>query len=319
MLRHAGLALGLVCLSLLGAAPRARAAEFEKHLPEDTQTVAGINVRQILDSSLVKKYGLDKIKEALKSEDEVQKILKDLGFDPLKDLDSVVIAAPGGNEPDKGLIIVRGHFDLAKFQAKAEDIAKKNGDTLQIEKAGGKTIYKVVLQEQTFYASFAGPDAMLAAPAKDYLLKALERSNGKAPALKSKELQALLAKVDTKRSVWMAVAGSAFPKELPIDNEKLKKSLDSIESVTGGINVADEVKLEFQIATKDAAGAKDLVQTIKGALAQAKGFLALAGGDQLAPLVDVLGTAKATAEDKTVTVVAVISADVIEKLSKLAQ
>jgi hypothetical protein len=317
MMRHASLALGLVCLALLDT--QARAADFEKYLPEDTQTVAGINVRQILDSTLVKKYGLDKIKEALKSEDEVQKILKDLDFDPLKDLDSVVVAAPGGNESDKGLIIIRGRFDVARFQAKAEDVAKKKGEILQIEKVGGKTVYKIVLQDQTFYASFVGPDTLLAAPGKDYLVKGLERTAGNAAPIKSKELLGLLSKVDTKRSIWMAVPGSAFPKELPIDNDKLKKSLESISSVTGGINVGEEVKLEFQIATKDAAGAKDLVQTIKGALAQAKGFLALAGGEQLAPLVDVLGAAKATADDKTVTVVAVIPADAIEKLSKLAQ
>jgi hypothetical protein len=315
MVRHAG--IGLVCLAFLGV-PGARAADFEKYLPEDTQTVAGINVRQILDSSLVKKYALERIKEALKSEDEAQKILKDLGFDPLKDLDNVVIAAPGGSDADKGLIIVRGRFDVAKFEAKAEEVAKKKGELLQIEKVGANKIYKLVLQEQTFYASFVGPDTLLAAPGKDYLVKALDKTKSPGTALKNKELQALLTKVDTKRSIWMAVPGSAFPKELPIDNDKLKKSLDSIESLTGGIHVADDVKLEFLITAKDAAGAKDLVQTIKGFLAQAKGFLALAGGDQLAPLVDVLGTAKATAEDKTITLAAVLSADVIEKLSKLA-
>jgi len=64
--------LGLA--AVLVAAP-ARAAEIDKLLPADTETVLTINVKQIFSSDLVKKVGLDKAKEALKSQSDAQKIL----------------------------------------------------------------------------------------------------------------------------------------------------------------------------------------------------------------------------------------------------
>src|SRR5438128_1012730 len=49
--------LAAVCLAWLAPA---RAAEVDKLLPNDTEILVTINVRQILDSPLVKKYALDK-------------------------------------------------------------------------------------------------------------------------------------------------------------------------------------------------------------------------------------------------------------------
>src|SRR5579884_3882551 len=94
---------------LLGAVP-GRASELDAYLPEDSESVLNVNVRQILDSPLIKKHVLEHAQEALRGEDQVQDILKDLGFDPFKDLDRVIIAAPGGTDKDRGLIIAHGRF-----------------------------------------------------------------------------------------------------------------------------------------------------------------------------------------------------------------
>src|SRR5690349_4649491 len=101
----AALALSLaLALPALAAAP---AGSYEKYLPDETDGVITINVRQLLDSELIKKAGLDK---ALAGED-AQKALGVIGLDPLKDIDRVVIA--GGK--DEGLVIIQGKFDPAKL------------------------------------------------------------------------------------------------------------------------------------------------------------------------------------------------------------
>ena len=78
----------------------ARAAEVDPYLPDDTEVLVTVNVRQVLDSPLVKKSTLEKLREALKDIDMAEDVLKDLGFDPFKDLDRVTafIRAVRGND-----------------------------------------------------------------------------------------------------------------------------------------------------------------------------------------------------------------------------
>src|SRR5262245_44856070 len=95
----------------------ARAAEPDKFLPSDTEQLVTINFRQILDSALVKKVGLDMLRDLLKSEETVSEVLKDLGLDPFKDLEKLQIAGPADVEGDKALMILSGKFDVDKFKA----------------------------------------------------------------------------------------------------------------------------------------------------------------------------------------------------------
>src|SRR5262249_40501017 len=151
-----------------------RAADIDPYLPEDTEFVVNVNVRQIIDSPLFKKNALEAAQEALRGNDQVQDILKELGFDPFKDLDRVLAASPGGTEEDRGLIIVHGKFDVAKFQAKAEKVAKEDAEHLKIHKIlGGKhLLYEVTTPEldSPLFVVLANRDTILASPGKDYVV-----------------------------------------------------------------------------------------------------------------------------------------------------
>src|SRR5262249_15241960 len=108
MLRYSRQGAFLCALALAGlllAAPL-WAAEADKLLPNDTETVMGINVRQILDAPLVKKLGLEQAKKALKAQSDVQKILDDLGFDVFTDVDTITVAGCGAtSEADKDRVL----------------------------------------------------------------------------------------------------------------------------------------------------------------------------------------------------------------------
>ena len=125
-------------LLAVAAAP-VRAAEIDVLLPAETESVMFVNVRQVLDSDLVKKYALGQIKQALQGND-AQKMLKGLGLDPLKDIDRVTIGSWGkGPEDMQAVAIVRGKFDPEKVLNAARDQAGKNADKMAIveEKVGG--------------------------------------------------------------------------------------------------------------------------------------------------------------------------------------
>src|SRR5437660_964590 len=94
--------LGAVALACgLSASAPARAAEVEKYLPNDPIFVVSMNVQQMLESSLMKKYALDQIKAAVKQNADVEKLLKSVGLDPLKDFSRVTIAAGNAEGAEK--------------------------------------------------------------------------------------------------------------------------------------------------------------------------------------------------------------------------
>ncbi len=150
MLSLRKLALSALVLSLLSALPalaapapiEGPAGSFEKYLPDGADGVVNINVRQLLESGLVKKIGLDK----LLANEDADKTLKTLGLDPLKDIERVIIA----NDKEKGddsYIIVQGKFDLNKLRLAADLMAKEKKDVLKIHKMEHGKIYEVTKLE----------------------------------------------------------------------------------------------------------------------------------------------------------------------------
>src|SRR5262249_46222626 len=114
---------------------RSQAAEVDRFLPGDTEIIVHVNLRQALGSDLVKKYALEQIKTPLKQSAELQAVLTAAGVDPIKDITSLTLAAPGKINADSGLVIVRGNFDADKFHKAAADFADKNPESLRIHKA----------------------------------------------------------------------------------------------------------------------------------------------------------------------------------------
>ena len=264
--------LGMQLTVLLLAALPARAADIDPFVPQDTESLLNVNVRQILDSSLIKKHVLEMAQEALRSNDQAQDILNALGFDPFKDLDRILVASPGGTDKDRGLVIVHGRFDLAKFKAKAEEVAKEEPDRLKILKVlGGKYIvYEVNLPDldTPFFVSLAGRDTLLVSPGKDYVVDALKKigKNDK-PALKSKEFQALLEKIDDRQSLSLAaIKTKAVRDALDRAPGDVKDMIDKIQAVGGGLTLSDEVKLELAVTTKTTQEAKDLRDSVDAGL-----------------------------------------------------
>jgi hypothetical protein len=113
-----------------------RPAPLEKYLPDDTDALLVVNVRQVLASPMAKK-GLDKQVAALINHPAAQSYLKDAGFDPLKDIDRVIVCAgrscwsddENGRE-DGPFVLFQGRFDVAKARAKMAQLAADKKGTV---------------------------------------------------------------------------------------------------------------------------------------------------------------------------------------------
>jgi len=314
--------------TLLLFVPLGRAADLDPYLPEDTESILNINVRQLLDSELFKKHLLDVAQEALRGNDQLQDILNDLGFDPFKDLDRVVIASPIGTEKDRGLIIVHGRFDVAKFKAKGEEAAKDHSDNLKIHKIlGGKQLLYEVNHpdlDDPLFVALAGNDTLLASPGKDYVVNALKKSGKDTkPALKNKKFQALLEKVDAGQSLSLgAVTTPEVAKVIEKTPGDVKGMVEKIQAVAGGLTISDEIKLEIAVTAKNAKDAKDLSDSAKAGLNLILSFAAPLSQNANTPkwvelVVEVVKAVRVTNKSETVFVKGRISNDLIEDALKM--
>jgi hypothetical protein len=316
-------ALGSALAVLLLTAP-GRAAEVDKLLPNDTEVVFSVNVRQILDSPLGKKLPLDQAKEALKAQDDAHQVLKELGFDPFTDLDSITAAVSSGGDTDKGLLIVRGKFDLEKFRAKAEAVAKDMPDTLKIQKkpngsGGTTTVYEVnnvVPGSQTMYVALLNKNTLVASAGIDYVLDAADKDAGrKKTALKNKEVQALLGRVDTTQSIWAVVLGSTLEDSPLGKGGDTKDIVEKVQDVFAGVAIDKDIVATLTVTAKKADDAKKIEEALNDGLDQARGFLAILANSQkeAKPLLNLLRNIKPTVKDKTVTIEIKVAGEMIEK------
>jgi hypothetical protein len=184
------LAAGFAALALLPgviAAPAGlrqvvgpKAPPLEKYLLDDTDCLLVIDVKQVLASPMVKK-GLHKQIEALVDNPAAQLFLKDAGFDPLKDVDRVIVCVGrscwSGDElgrEDGPFILVRGRFDVPKARARmARLAADKVGRLLDLPHG------KAILFEPGPYVAPLDSTTLLITGKKALVADALAKAAGK--------------------------------------------------------------------------------------------------------------------------------------------
>jgi len=315
-----GLAAAVV---VLAAGPMVRAAEPDKLLPTDSEFVLSVNVKQIVDSEIVKKYALEQIKQALQGAD-AKKFLTDLGLDPLKDVDRFIVGGSGKDASDaKALMILHGKFDPDKLFKAAEAQTKKDPDHFSLVKDGKDVMFKY--QPETgnpVYGTAVDETTVIAGTDKKMITTALA-AGGKKPAV-SKDLAALLSKMDDKASLWLVgvtkdkLNNAKFPKGGGAP-PGLQEQVQKMETVALVVRITADISLEVTLGMPNGDSADEFSKMIDDLLQQAKGalpFLA-AMNPQLKPLVEVVKTLKSTTKDKAVIVTGKMPGSAIGELLKL--
>jgi hypothetical protein len=296
----------------------ARAADPDKLLPNDSEYIVTLNIRQLLDSALTKKYGLPKIQELLKSDQEFQDLFKSLGLDPLADIHSLTLASTNTSDPTKALFILHGKFDPIKIHAKALDVIQNYGDVLKIQMADKARFYEVNFPGHSIYVAVIDGSTIIASPGKEGLIEALEKAAGKKKPAAKKELLGLVEKVDSSRTLWMIGLKSALEHSPLSADDNARPVLAKIETASAGITVGSDIKAEFTLVAKNADAAKELGKEVIDKLNDAKGIVSILVGDvrELQILLELVGALKVSAEDRTVRLRGQIGEAIIEKTLK---
>jgi hypothetical protein len=238
----------------------------------------------------------------------------------------MIVARPDSPERDRGLLIAHGRFDLTKIKARGEEAAQNNGDILKIHKVpdgkGGQfLVYEVVLpstqEEVSLFVAFPEKTTVLASFGKDYVVDALKKTERKGlPALKSKDFQALLEKMDVAQSISVAALGSALAKGTGGGAPKqAREVVEKVDAVGGGVTLGEGIKVELVIAAKTAEDARELKTNADAGLYQALALLGVAANvdKNFSPILDIVKTLRVTAKGKIVTLKGEVRADVLEE------
>jgi hypothetical protein len=334
---------GLLAAALAFATLPARAAEFEKYLIDDANAVLTVNVKQAVASPVFTKQFRKQAEDLLKM-GPVPGLLKDTGFDPLKDIERFTLVfgrscyAPEGELKEGApfpestpVVIVQGNLDATKVKVLADHAAKELGLVMKDVKIGNGNAWELAGKNVSFYVVMPEKGTVVISSVKEHVSDALDKAAGKKkPQLTSKAMQDLIAKMDSEATAsWAAtgdmINGTTVTKKTSKDDPRPRivkhytLAQDGIATVIGSVTAADDFKAETTLTCKDGTTAKELADAIDNRLKQdiAKMTKAAAEKKGIAALIDAVKSVKLTTKDQTILLTAQAKADAVESFIRL--
>jgi hypothetical protein len=309
------LTFGVVAL----VATPARTADLEKAgptldvlTPADAQMVMSFNLRQVVDSPLAKKKGyVQKLKDLLDAEPQAKEVLKAIGLDPFKDIESMTVAMPipenPGAKAEKAMIVIRGNFDQDKIEAALKKEAK-----VKTSKEGTRTIYEIKGDgAETVFGTFVNKNTIAAAPSKDYLVNSLKGGKPNAALLKS------VSGLTGKESMWMGVMLTDEMRKQMKANPQTA-AFGSLESVATTVNVTDAITFDVYLNADNAENAGKMEALVNQFLPLIGAFAA--GDEKVGPIFKkIMNNLKVSVKGNAVNINVKLTEDIIDDLIKLSQ
>jgi hypothetical protein len=337
------LAIGLIHLAL-----PLRAAELDrKYLLDDAHLVVTVNVQKALASPAYQKHYQAQVETLLKA-DLAQAVIKDLGFDPLKDIDRITLVAGLScyrDEPqmENGQVvgfdsqagpyfIVQGRFDAAKLDAKVKQLVPG----LKVHEVGAAKLYELspkLLGGMPLFAAVVDAKTVVIARFKEQVTVALDKAAGKKKTtITDKVLAGLLTKLDTDQVVAAAASGEMIAGThttvtnnngqvvATVKRHALKE--EGIDGVLASLRVADDIKGQVTLTVNDADKAKNMAQMIDAGvqmgIAQIKRLIEAPNQGiepkHLAPWLNVMQSVTVKAQDNQIVLEGKAGGDIVGKL-----
>ncbi len=290
-----------------------RAAERVPPFPADTQVVAFVNVRQLVEAPLVKKHALQPVQAALQRSADAQQFFRAANLDLLRDVDNLVISSAGPADASHVLVVAHGRFDPEKLQAAAEAFAKNHSELLAIRKQDTVTVYEARTPDHPapVFAVVLNRGTLLLSPSRDYLLQGMKVQAGRSD-VPNDALLALLKQTDDRQSLWVVARVTDDLRKLLATTPQTADVAPKLKAFTVNAVVNESAEVNMRIVTTDAQTAVSAQRFLEGA----KAILSLAAlnDDQYGRLLATLIDAFEIGSDKnTVTVTAKITESLIEK------
>ena len=227
----------LVLVALVAARLVAAGDSALNFLPADTKVVIGIRVSAIRESALFRDAGTD----AQKLGEDWMKLVAITGFDPIHDIDEILIFSSADNEKAAAVMAVRGRFNLERLGAGAK---RYHGVAMVGEGAGGTSV--LALLDAT--TAVAGE-----APA---VRAAIDRRGHGAPL--DPQLAARVQSLAGRFDIW----GAGERPEGFVAPTGKREDLDSIDRFEFGIRISKGLEIGAEVHAKSSKDAEKLAASV---------------------------------------------------------
>lgn len=307
-------------------------ADATKYFPKDAEVVININFRQMMDSKLVKgnKETVAQMKKQMEDfmqkDEALGKLFKTLGFDVFTDLNSVTAVMGTDFEKKNGLFIIEGKFDPAKVKTAGAKAVRDYAEVLKMVKMGDRDVYQITPpgKEDQMFMTLVNKSTMILAANKDSLEQALAQEGGKKVEL-SPQIRTLLKSTSAKQSMSLLATSKGLDAIIKQGNNPQAQMagafLEKIEGLSMSFTLGSEIQFQLGVGAKNADAADELSKQAQ----QALGFVNLMVAQQanqnpqMAPLVDIAKTLRASSQGPNVMIRGQVSAATLEKVMQSLQ
>jgi hypothetical protein len=317
MLRVFPVATLISLVGLLLSASTTRSTDV-RLLPADTEIVLTINIKQIMESELVKGHDIKTLVQSNPLGGEVMKFLKQMHFDPFTHVRSITLAHNGKESlgPGDGFALIEGVFDVKKFHQTAAIIVEAFPQaTRMCYRFRGVPVYEIEILDKLVFCALVNDKSFVLAPRERALKAAMIRAT--ADKVEAAKVAPMLKAVKDKQIVNLVVTGDAAARLIRFVRPNGIPGIDlaNIRSVTAGMTLNKEITFHVTVANKDKKSAKEMAAAGTLGLFAVRTLLGNAAKEPgLAPLIEVVDTLKMTAEGESAVLSGTISQKNIESL-----
>jgi hypothetical protein len=327
----------LVAVGPAAAAPApAPRPDLTRFLLDDTDFVLVVNVKQILASPAFTRNFQKQVQDLLQS-DAVKPWLEGTGFDPLKDVERLVVVMgrschPSENNDESGpLLFVQGRFDPDKLHAKMVKLAASMPGSLQAHTIDGLKAYQLKTPGPAGIGCLLDRHTLLVGPPrKDLIGDAVARYTGKKKVeLKYKALKPLLDKMSPDASVSFVGLGEMITgTSTMVRNDGMKTTRtvthhtlgeQGIAGIQGAVTVGAEAKGRVTLTAKSEEQGKKLAKEMTDGLGMARAELQRLVEKQpmYAAVLSVLQSVRITNKGRTITLEGQADAEAVKAFPTL--
>jgi hypothetical protein len=215
-------------------------------VPANAATVAVIRWNELRNSPLGPRVfaAMDEVS----TDGDAARFLRETGLTPREDIDTIVVAmspGAGGGEPEDGLVVFEGRFDVAKLGAAlaSHDASRRTSDSgdayYRLARHGGESEGAVALVNR----------GLIVAGSERSVLAALARKeNGGAGGLTSGTgLGRNLGRVDSRASAWALIDMTRFPSMRNDDAGGADSSGEPSRAIVGAMKSVSLIALQATV------------------------------------------------------------------------
>jgi hypothetical protein len=281
------------------------AGALDDYVPANAGAVLDLNMKQIGAAPVVQQHIKASLDHLVKRSEDNHAWAAQVGIDPFKDLEWLRVFFVGGDTGNP-LWVGKGRFDPARFQVGPNKLQPRVVDRFRVFESSS--------QGRTTTVAQAG-DYLVACDSQAHVLDALNHAaDGKKSEPADAALRDLLAAVDKKQSVWLAVSLTKLGRVPTLHSAAaetvLRPVFNHAQAAQGGFTFGDDLQAQFTLRARDEAAATELEQSLKSRTDVARdlagGFKAanalglFSGESDLLPVLRLVGAGEVSREGTTV-------------------